>query len=45
MQRFNPTTLYVDKDTMEMLRGMGMANLPGVQVAATNTRYGGNNRK
>ena len=28
-----------------LLRGMGMANLPGVQVAATNTRYGGNNRK
>ena len=38
-------SIDVDKDTMEMLRGMGMANLPGVQVAATNTRYGGNNRK
>ena len=35
-------TIEVDKDSIEMLRAMGMANLPGVTVASgNNNRYGG----
>ena len=35
-------TIEVDKDSIEMLRAMGMTNLPGVTVASgNNNRYGG----
>lgn len=36
----NCETLQVDTDTMEMLRTMNMANLPGVKLQQVGERYG-----
>lgn len=33
----NTDVIEVDRDTMDMLRSMNMANLPGVQVAQVRT--------
>jgi small subunit ribosomal protein S17e len=34
----NTDAIEVDKDTMDMLRTLGMANLPGITVAAAGAR-------
>jgi small subunit ribosomal protein S17e len=41
----NPDAIEVDKETMDMLRSLNMANLPGVTVASAGRQSGGDFQK